>query len=97
MSRPKGSKNNNFKTGAKFTNEQKEMIKEIVSKQGEEHLIIMPKYDVVTALNSDAISEYVNDMIDRGYICQGGVSVTTYSDMGERHFLYCQAMVRREG
>ena len=55
------------------------------------------KYNILKEYSDYRLVEKVCEAIEQGYICQGGVSVTTYPDgRGGQTFVYCQALVRKE-
>jgi hypothetical protein len=54
---------------------------------------IMQKYIILSAIQFDSLMELVNEALDAGYICQGGVTVCAGPN-GQR---VAQAMVRSSG
>jgi hypothetical protein len=53
----------------------------------------MQKYIILSAIQFDSLMELVNEALDAGYICQGGVTVCAGPN-GQR---VAQAMVRSSG
>ena len=57
----------------------------------------LPKYEIAIGYGEGAFTQVVNGLLDFGYVCQGGVSVTNYrANDGRIEFVYCQAMIRKE-
>jgi hypothetical protein len=82
MGRPKGSKNAPvIPTGYK---DDKFEVKQ--EKQTD-------KYIVIKSQTFEFFQLIVNNAIQDGYVCQGGVSVTCYRDVNGIEFCYAQAMV----
>ena len=93
MTRGKGSKNKpkepiTFDAPVTTLNEDVKFVQKVDEK--------LP-YRVITGNSDNQIIDHVNWWKQRGYIEQGGVSVTNYrADNGSIVMVYCQALVKKE-
>ncbi len=95
MSRPKGSKN--APVERKFVHGIKEETYPDIAGAPKDQ-IQYAKYLFLKENDPALLTAHVNNFcMNLGWQCQGGVSVTCYRDVNGIEFVYCQALIRKNG
>lgn len=55
----------------------------------------MMKYKVISDNDMESVVEQVNELMEEGWVCQGGISIAYSRDQGYNSELYAQAMVKK--